>query len=49
MSRQALDVFINRIASHQLLRKSEDLRTFLLEEEEVIFPFIFFIFKTIET
>jgi PX domain len=49
MRRQALDVFINRIASHPVLRKSEDLRTFLLEEEEVIFPFIFFIFKTIET
>ncbi|KAJ4810967.1 Sorting nexin 1 [Rhynchospora pubera] len=34
MRRQALDVFINRIASHPVLRKSEDLRTFLLEEEE---------------
>ncbi|KAF3332042.1 sorting nexin 1 isoform X1 [Carex littledalei] len=34
MRRQGLDVFINRIASHPVLRKSEDLRTFLLEEEE---------------
>lgn len=41
MRRQGLDVFVNRIASHPVLRKSEDLRTFLLEEEEVIFPYIF--------
>ncbi|KAJ3677941.1 hypothetical protein LUZ60_001744 [Juncus effusus] len=34
MRRQALDVFINRIASHPELKQSEDLRTFLLEEEE---------------
>jgi len=36
MRRQALDVFVNRIASHHELRQSEDLRTFLQAEEEVI-------------
>ncbi|CAI0430094.1 unnamed protein product [Linum tenue] len=34
MRRQALDVFVNRIASHQELQKSEDLKTFLQAEEE---------------
>ncbi|GAU51321.1 hypothetical protein TSUD_25410 [Trifolium subterraneum] len=34
MRRQALDVFVNRIASHHELRQSEDLRTFLQAEEE---------------
>ncbi|RZS23250.1 hypothetical protein BHM03_00056149, partial [Ensete ventricosum] len=35
MRRQALDMFINRIASHPELKQSEDLRTFLQEDEEV--------------
>lgn len=35
MRRQALDIFINRIASHPELKQSEDLRTFLQEDEEV--------------
>lgn len=35
MRRQALDVFVNRIASHPELKQSEDLRTFLQEDEEV--------------
>lgn len=34
---QALHVFINRIASHPDLKQSEDLRTFLQEDEEVNF------------
>ncbi|XP_072998766.1 sorting nexin 1 [Typha latifolia] len=34
MRRQALDVFVNRIASHPELKQSEDLRTFLQEDEE---------------
>ncbi|XP_077235706.1 sorting nexin 1 [Tasmannia lanceolata] len=34
MRRQALDVFVNRIASHPELQQSEDLRTFLQEDEE---------------
>ncbi|KAG8501216.1 hypothetical protein CXB51_003304 [Gossypium anomalum] len=37
MRRQALDVFVNRIASHNELQQSEDLRTFLQADEE--FPF----------
>lgn len=36
MRRQALDVFINRVASHTELKQSEDLRIFLQEDEEVI-------------
>ncbi|CAK9320183.1 unnamed protein product [Citrullus colocynthis] len=36
MRRQALDVFVNRIASHHELQKSEDLRTFLQAEEETM-------------
>ncbi|XVE75932.1 hypothetical protein DITRI_Ditri12bG0131500 [Diplodiscus trichospermus] len=34
MRRQALDVFVNRIASHNDLQQSEDLRTFLQADEE---------------
>lgn len=34
MRRQALDIFINRIASHPELRQSVDLRIFLQEDEE---------------
>lgn len=37
MRRQALDVFVNRIASHHELQQSEDLRTFLQADEEVSF------------
>ncbi|KAJ0088493.1 hypothetical protein Patl1_32625 [Pistacia atlantica] len=37
MRRQALDVFVNRIASHLELQQSEDLRTFLQADEEVIY------------
>ncbi|XP_010543800.1 PREDICTED: sorting nexin 1 [Tarenaya hassleriana] len=36
MRRQALDVFINRIASHPELQQSEDLRTFLQADEETM-------------
>ncbi|XP_043724171.1 sorting nexin 1 [Telopea speciosissima] len=36
MRRQALDTFVNRIASHPELQKSEDLRTFLQVEEETM-------------
>ncbi|RAL48729.1 hypothetical protein DM860_001049 [Cuscuta australis] len=36
MRRQALDVFINRIASHCELRQSEDLRIFLQAEEQTM-------------
>ncbi|XXG88463.1 hypothetical protein AAC387_Pa12g0669 [Persea americana] len=36
MRRQALDVFVNRIASHPELKQSEDLRTFLQEDEETM-------------
>ncbi|CAN0847240.1 Sorting nexin 1 [Linum grandiflorum] len=36
MRRQALDIFINRIASHQELQASEDLRTFLQADEETM-------------
>lgn len=35
MRRQALDIFVNRIASHPELKQSEDLKTFLEEDEEV--------------
>lgn len=37
MRRQALDVFVNRIASHHELQQSEDLKTFLQADEEVMF------------
>lgn len=37
MRRQALDIFVNRIASHHALQQSEDLRTFLQADEEVMF------------
>ncbi|XP_048321016.1 sorting nexin 1 isoform X1 [Ziziphus jujuba] len=36
MRRQALDIFVNRIASHQELQQSEDLRTFLQADEEMM-------------
>ncbi|KAL2554245.1 Sorting nexin 1 [Forsythia ovata] len=36
MRRQALDVFVNRIASHHELQQSEDLRTFLLADEQTM-------------
>ncbi|KAJ6756079.1 hypothetical protein OIU79_028483 [Salix purpurea] len=36
MRRQGLDIFVNRIASHQELQQSEDLRTFLQAEEETM-------------
>lgn len=36
MRRQALDIFVNRIASHHELQQSEDLRMFLQAEEEVM-------------
>nr|XP_016448936.1 PREDICTED: sorting nexin 1 [Nicotiana tabacum] len=36
MRRQALDVFINRIASHHELRQSDDLRTFLQADEQTM-------------
>ncbi|XVF76164.1 hypothetical protein PTKIN_Ptkin13bG0244200 [Pterospermum kingtungense] len=36
MRRQALDVFVNRIASHNELQQSEDLRTFLQADEETM-------------
>nr|DAD48483.1 TPA_asm: hypothetical protein HUJ06_018420 [Nelumbo nucifera] len=36
MRRQALDIFLNRIASHPELRQSEDLRTFLQVDEETM-------------
>ncbi|XP_023544810.1 sorting nexin 1-like [Cucurbita pepo subsp. pepo] len=36
MRRQALDIFVNQIASHHELQKSEDLRTFLQVEEETM-------------
>lgn len=35
MRRAALDIFVNRIASHPELQQSEDLRTFLQADEEV--------------
>lgn len=35
LRRQALDIFVNRIASHHELQQSEDLRTFLQADEEV--------------
>ncbi|PSS15905.1 Sorting nexin like [Actinidia chinensis var. chinensis] len=36
MRRQALDIFVNRIASHHELQKSEDLRTFLQADEQTM-------------
>ncbi|KAM7254689.1 hypothetical protein ACFE04_019930 [Oxalis oulophora] len=36
MRRQALDVFVNRIASHQQLRHCDDLRNFLQADEEMM-------------
>ncbi|KAH8504757.1 hypothetical protein H0E87_012120 [Populus deltoides] len=36
MRRQGLDIFVNRIASHQELQHSEDLRTFLQADEETM-------------
>ncbi|KAF6165854.1 hypothetical protein GIB67_012751 [Kingdonia uniflora] len=36
MRRQALDIFVNRIASHPDLQQSEDLKTFLQAEEETM-------------
>ncbi|KAK6244493.1 hypothetical protein QUC31_010902 [Theobroma cacao] len=36
MRRQALDVFVNRIAAHNDLQQSEDLRTFLQADEETM-------------
>lgn len=36
MRRQALDVFINRIASHHQLKQSEDLRVFLQADEQTM-------------
>nr|GLL24706.1 sorting nexin 1-like isoform X3 [Ipomoea trifida] len=36
MRRQALDIFINRVASHNGLRQSEDLRIFLQADEQPI-------------
>ncbi|XP_042381376.1 sorting nexin 1-like isoform X1 [Zingiber officinale] len=36
MRRQALDIFVNRIASHPELKQSEDLKTFLEEDEEAM-------------
>ncbi|KAF3502185.1 hypothetical protein F2Q69_00045460 [Brassica cretica] len=39
MRRAALDIFVNRIASHPELQQSEDLRTFLQADEEFTFLF----------
>ncbi|KAK4798162.1 hypothetical protein SAY86_030488 [Trapa natans] len=36
MRRLALDIFLNRVASHHKLRQSEDLRTFLQVDEAVM-------------
>ncbi|KAI3513567.1 hypothetical protein L1887_20903 [Cichorium endivia] len=36
MRRQALDSFVNRIALHHELQKSEDLRTFLQADEQTM-------------
>ncbi|XVE96381.1 hypothetical protein REPUB_Repub02eG0216600 [Reevesia pubescens] len=36
MRRQALDLFVNRIASHNELQQSDDLRTFLQADEETM-------------
>lgn len=46
MRRQALDVFVNRIASHQELQQSEDLRTFLQADEEVNVSLFFFFMRS---
>ncbi|CDP20109.1 unnamed protein product [Coffea canephora] len=36
MRRQALDIFVNRIASHHILQQSEDLRIFLQADEQTM-------------
>uniref|UniRef100_A0A2P2KL00 Sorting nexin 1-like isoform X2 n=1 Tax=Rhizophora mucronata TaxID=61149 RepID=A0A2P2KL00_RHIMU len=36
MRRQALDVFVNRVASHRDLQQSDDLRLFLQADEETM-------------
>ncbi|KAL6005325.1 Sorting nexin-1 [Asimina triloba] len=36
MRRQGLDIFVNRIASHPALQQSDDLRTFLQEDEDTM-------------
>ncbi|GMH30132.1 hypothetical protein Nepgr_031975 [Nepenthes gracilis] len=36
MRRQALDIFVNRVASHHELRQSDDLRLFLQADEETM-------------
>lgn len=36
MRRQALDLFVNRIASHRDLKQSDDLRMFLQADEQVM-------------
>ncbi|XP_027176864.1 sorting nexin 1 isoform X2 [Coffea eugenioides] len=36
MRRQALDIFVNRIASHIILQQSEDLRIFLQADEQTM-------------
>ncbi|KAK6942577.1 Phox homology [Dillenia turbinata] len=36
MRRQALDIFVNRVASHHELQQSDDLRIFLTADEEVM-------------
>lgn len=41
MRRAALDIFVNRIASHPELQQSEDLRTFLQADEETMERFRF--------
>ena len=46
MRRQALDIFVNRIASHHELQQSEDLRTFLQAEEEVMFMDFSMLYRT---
>ena len=45
MRRQGLDIFINRIAAHHELQQSDDLRTFLQADEEVMINFERFISK----
>ena len=36
MRHQALDIFVNKIASHHELQQSEDLRTFLQVDEDTM-------------
>ncbi|KAL5545797.1 hypothetical protein UlMin_005484 [Ulmus minor] len=36
MRRQGLDIFVNRVASHHELQQSEDLRTFLQADEDMM-------------